>query len=369
MNSGNHVMLLGDLIIWYYENIAGIKADPDVPAFRHIIMKPYVLGDLTYVDASYNSVYGKIKSGWKLENGQFKWNVTIPANTTATVYVPTLNKEEVMEGNQLASKADGIKFIRWEDGRAVFEIKSGTYSFTSNGVKKIYTKPYVASPVIIPKDTTLTLGNKTLVEITCPDAAAKIHYTMDGTGVSNSSPVYTKPLEISGSTVVRGQAFIDGYHPSNQIKMNYDYVDPDKNGITWSLFRGVYKKLPDFDNMKPASAGNVFQFGLKKIAVPENDFALQLKSFIQIDKEGEYTFYLTSNDGSKLFIDDQLLVDNDGEHGTKEVSNSLQLKKGRHAIRIDYFQSGGSKALLVTYSSDRMKNQPIPGSVLFKSKD
>ncbi len=369
MNSGNHVMLLGDLIIWYYENLAGIKADPDAPAFKHINMKPYALGDLTYVDASYHSIYGKIKSRWKLGNGQFKWDVTIPANTTATVYVPTLNKEEVMEGNQPASKVDGIKFIKREDNRAVFEIKSGTYSFTSNGVKKIYTTPYVASPVITPKDTTLTLGNKTLVEITCPDAAAKIHYTLDGTGVSNTSPVYSKPLEISGSTVVRAQAFIDGYHPSNQIKVNYDYVDPDKNGITWSLFRGVYEKLPVFDNMKPDAAGNVFQFGLKKIAVPENDFALQLKSFIQIDKEGEYTFYLTSNDGSKLFIDDQLLVDNDGLHSIKVLSSSLILSKGRHPIRIEYFQSGGSKALLLAYSSKEIIYRPIPASILFKSKD
>jgi len=70
MNSGNHVMLLGDLIIWYYENLAGIKADPEIPAFRHIIMKPYVLGDLTNVDASFNSIYGKIKANgnWKIIN-------------------------------------------------------------------------------------------------------------------------------------------------------------------------------------------------------------------------------------------------------------------------------------------------------------
>ena len=135
MNSGNHVMLLGDLIIWFYENLAGIKADPDIPAFKHIIMKPYVPGDLSYVDASYNSIYGKIKSGWRLEKDKFFWDVTIPANTSATVYVPTLNREDVMEGNKPASDSDGIIFIGWEDNRAIFEIESGQYSFTSNGVK------------------------------------------------------------------------------------------------------------------------------------------------------------------------------------------------------------------------------------------
>ena len=123
MNSGNHVMLLGDLITWFYENLAGIKADPAIPGFRHIIMKPYVLGDLSYVDASYNSINGKIASSWKLEDGKFNWEVTIAANTTATVYIPTLNKEEVMEGNNPATKSESIKFVKLEDNLAVFEIQ------------------------------------------------------------------------------------------------------------------------------------------------------------------------------------------------------------------------------------------------------
>ncbi len=75
MNSGNHVMLLGDLIIWFYENLAGIKTAPDNPAFKHIIMKPQVLGDLSFVKASYNSIHGKIKSEWKLIEGKFIWDV------------------------------------------------------------------------------------------------------------------------------------------------------------------------------------------------------------------------------------------------------------------------------------------------------
>ena len=73
--------------------------------------------------------------------------------------------------------------------------------------------------------------------------------------------------------------------------------------------------------------------------------------------------------GSKLYVDNNLLVDNDGEHGTKEMSNSLTLEKGMHQIRIDYFQSGGQKTLLAAYSSDDIRYQSIPESILFKSKD
>lgn len=369
MNSGNHVMLLGDLITWFYENLAGIKPDPNIPGFRHILMKPYVLGDLNNVDASYNSIYGRINSSWQLAAGKFTWDVTIPANTSATVYVPTLNKEEVMESGKSASKCDGIKFIKWEDNLEVFEIQSGKYSFTSDGVQKVKSGSYLPSPVIMPKDTIIATGKKLVVSINCSNAAAKIHYTIDGSEVDETSPVYTQPLEISKNTVVKAQAILEGSHPSSKSHVIYNYVDPVKNGVLWSLYKGAFTKVPDCDQLKAAAKGSLFQFGLAKIAGPKVNFAAQFKSFIQIDKAGKYSFYVTSNDGSKLYIDNNLLVDNDGEHGTKEMSNSLSLEKGRHLIRIDYFQSGGQKTLLAAYSSDDIRYQPIPESILFKSRD
>jgi len=369
MNSGNHVMLLGDLIIWYYENLAGIKADPEIPGFRHILMKPYVLGDLTNVDASYNSIYGKIKSAWKMEAGKFIWDITIPANTTATVSVPTLSEEDVMEGNQLASKADGVKFLKWEDSRAVFEIQSGNYSFVSNGMKQMITKPYVATPLITPNDTVLSTGNTLIVSISCSDADAVIHYTTDGSELKESSPVYTNPLEITKNAVVRAQAFRSGFQTSNQTKEIYNFVNPAVNGVTWSLFKGDFSKVPDLDRLKPDVRGSAFQFGLRKIGIPNDYFALQQKSFIQIYKAGTYSFSIASNDGSKLYIDGKLLVDNDGLHGVREISNSLYLDAGKHEVRAEYFQSGGSKALLVGYSSDEISPQSIPEFLLFKSKN
>ena len=369
MNSGNHVMLLGDLITWFYENLAGIKPDPGIPGFKHILMKPYVLGDLSYVNASYNSIYGKINSSWKLENSNFKWEVTIPANTTATVYIPTLNNEEVLENNKPAAKSDGIRFVKWEDNLEVFEIQSGKYSFTSPGVKKVSSGSYLSSPVILPKDTIIAAGNKLIVTINCADAAAKIHFTIDGTEVNESSAVYTRPIEISKNTEVKAQAILEGSHASTKSHVIYNYVDKAKNGVLWSLYKGPFAHVPDCDQLKPIAKGNIFQFGLTKIASPKVNFAAQLKSFIQIDNAGKYTFYVTSNDGSKLYIDNKLLIDNDGEHGSKEMSNSISLDKGRHQIRIDYFQSGGQKTLLAAYSSDDIRYQPIPESILFKLKD
>ncbi len=138
MNSHNHVMLLGDLIIWYYEDLAGIKSNPADPGFRHIIMKPNLAGDLEFVKASYRSIQGLIKSEWHREDSSFNWEITIPANTTATVYVPAKSPDEVTESGQQAGLNAGAKFITMEDARAVFEVKSGNYRFTSvlNGEKE-----------------------------------------------------------------------------------------------------------------------------------------------------------------------------------------------------------------------------------------
>ena len=87
MNSGNHVMLLGDLLSWLYEYVAGIGA-ADV-GFKHIYMQPdFSVDEIDDIDASYNSIYGKIVSQWRKEHGKLFWHVEIPANTKATLRMP-----------------------------------------------------------------------------------------------------------------------------------------------------------------------------------------------------------------------------------------------------------------------------------------
>jgi alpha-L-rhamnosidase len=123
MNSGNHVMLIGDLVVWLYEDLAGIAPDDAQPGFKHIIMRPQPVGDLTFVRASHESPYGLIRSEWTHKGVTFDWDIEIPANTTATVFVPATRLENVA--------ANGLTAARFEDHRAVFELGSGTYHFSS----------------------------------------------------------------------------------------------------------------------------------------------------------------------------------------------------------------------------------------------
>lgn len=122
MNSGNHVMLIGDLIVWFYEYLAGIAPDDAQPGFKHIIMRPTPVGDLSFVKASHESPYGLITSEWHRDAGTFDWRIAIPPNTTATVAVPAVTLDAVT--------ASGLKATRFENSRAVYELGAGAYHFT-----------------------------------------------------------------------------------------------------------------------------------------------------------------------------------------------------------------------------------------------
>lgn len=91
MNSGNHIMLLGDLVIWFYQYLAGIGQTDDSHGFSHIVLKPHGYNHLDNVKGSYHSIYGLIESNWQVQDGRFDWRFTIPANTVADVYVPDQN--------------------------------------------------------------------------------------------------------------------------------------------------------------------------------------------------------------------------------------------------------------------------------------
>lgn len=125
MNSRNHVMLLGDLLIWFYEDLAGIKNDPSAVAFKKIWMEPVFPEKLNHVTASHVSPYGKIESSWKHEENKLEWNITIPANTTATVKLPSKFHVKV------DTKQKGIHSAQESDGHLIVHLGSGKYTLKS----------------------------------------------------------------------------------------------------------------------------------------------------------------------------------------------------------------------------------------------
>jgi hypothetical protein len=127
--SRNHCML-GHAEEWFYTGLAGINLDPGGPGFRRIVISPEPVGDLTWAKASYDSMSGRIESWWSIANGRFQLEVTIPPNTSATVYLPTGDATSVKEGNRPATKARGVKFLKCEKAASGFAVGSGRYTFS-----------------------------------------------------------------------------------------------------------------------------------------------------------------------------------------------------------------------------------------------
>jgi alpha-L-rhamnosidase len=116
---------------WFYQGLAGICPDESGPGFKKIIIKPAVVGDLTWVKCGYDSIHGRIVSNWKREGDKLTMDVTIPVNTSATVYVPAKDAASVTESGKPAAEAAGVKFLRMENDAAVYAVGSGTYRFQS----------------------------------------------------------------------------------------------------------------------------------------------------------------------------------------------------------------------------------------------
>jgi len=129
-NSDNHVFF-GDIAAWFVNYLAGIRHDPSNPGFQRFLIKPEVVGDLTWVKAHHDSPYGRIQSNWKREDTELSLKITVPVNSVAEVFIPTDRADLVHESGKSASKADGVKFLRMENHRAIFEVGSGAYHFTS----------------------------------------------------------------------------------------------------------------------------------------------------------------------------------------------------------------------------------------------
>ena len=124
----NHPMQSG-FAAWYHESLAGIRVG--APGFRKIILKPQGYQQIAWVKAHHDSLYGRIASEWSSSDGSFSWNVSIPANTTATVYIPCDDPNSVSEGGRPIGTIPEIAFIAFEDQRAIYAIASGNYHFTS----------------------------------------------------------------------------------------------------------------------------------------------------------------------------------------------------------------------------------------------
>jgi len=156
------------------------------------------------------------------------------------------------------------------------------------------------------------------------------------------------------------------YYVSTGSLLNALSVSTPVNGLTYNYYQGNYSSMPAFSSMIPVLQGTVSTFDISPSPTPYV-FAFSFNGYINVPTDGQYTFYTTSDDGSNLYIDNVLVVNNDGLHSAVEKSGTVGLQAGMHAISVGYFQVGGGKSLNVSYAGPGISKQTIPSSVLYVS--
>jgi alpha-L-rhamnosidase len=132
MNSFNHYSY-GAIMEWMYESMAGIAKDPAHPGFRHFFLRPHLdpTGRITRVTGSHLSPYGEIVSQWAVREGELTYRATVPANSTATLRIPTSDPDTVREGRTPLARVRGVAYLDFADGVASYRLPSGRYEFAS----------------------------------------------------------------------------------------------------------------------------------------------------------------------------------------------------------------------------------------------
>lgn len=364
--SRSHPMF-GSVTQWFYKYLSGIQTDIQNPGFKHIIIKPHPLYGLEFANTSYFSPYGKIKSNWHFDDDQFILDVSIPHNTTATVFLPFKDIELVKISSNGRSVLDDIRLLQTEKNIAIYEVGSGIYKFNSPSVKDFIKVPPLPSPFISPRDTLALSGDSIYVNLKTDYPEAIIHFTLDGSEPNKNSSIFREPFLVATNTNIRAKTFHLKTSPSMETFSQINFIDPNINGLNYHYYQAAWTKLPDFNKYKSLSQGSVFQFRLENINPKADEFGIVYFGSIVIKEEGRYTFYISSNDGSKLFINDKLIVNHDGLHGADEEKHGdIRLEKGVYPIKLDYFQAGGGMFLKVSYSGPGIAKCEIPGLVLTK---
>jgi hypothetical protein len=234
--------------------------------------------------------------------------------------------------------------------------------------QKVYYRNYQVSKPVIDAKNTLSIDSPAEVNIMTGTKNAEIRYTLDGSMPGKSSPLYAGPLILEESTTLKTRAYKEDLIDSPVVEQSFYILDSRKNGINYSYYEGVWNDLPDFQTLPVLKKGRVYSFDLDKVDRRPEQFAFEFNGYLQIERGGEYTFYVNSNDGSKLFIGNDEIVDNGGNHGSQEMQGKIALESGLHPIRVTYFDGGGSQSLIVMYKGPDIPKQVIPSDKLLYRK-
>ena len=223
-----------------------------------------------------------------------------------------------------------------------------------------------AQPRIMIRDTLVEAPASLRVRMRSDAADAEIRYTLDGSEPTVASARYSGPFEVRKGGMILARTFKKGLAPSESAAAAANIVDPGVNGIHYDYYEGRWSKIPDFDSLQPKRSGTLYRLDYRAVHPAGDYFGIVFSGFLSIDKEGEYTFYSSSDDGSRILIDGKRVLDNDGVHASITARGTVRLNKGLHPIRVLFFEGMGGESLEVQVEGPGVPKQPIPAIQLFQ---
>jgi hypothetical protein len=351
----------------YYESVA--KADRLIGDIRQATIDAGIADDTVILVSSDHGGVGKGHGGETLAELEIPW---IVAGTTikpgAKIELP-INTFDTPATAAWLLGAD-IPYAWF--GRPVKPVLVGeTTPEQAYRSSSFYAAPVIepagdgnapAGGLFIDKPAQLTIRN--------PNPVGQIRYTLDNSIPTTDSTLYLKPVEIKRSTIVRATLFVDG-KPASVPATGYFRIlnqkDQSPRGVRYSVYLlpEPPARLPDFSRLKPVASGAARELTTAGLALPREDgVAVVFEGLLTVETAGEYRFMLASDDGSKLYIDGKTVVDNDGDHGVIMASGTAELKPGKRAIRVEWFNNGGGAWLGAYYEGPGVPRQVIDPNML-----
>ena len=220
------------------------------------------------------------------------------------------------------------------------------------------------------------LERKARVSLAPSVPGATVRYTTDGSAPTSTSPVYAAPFEVSvapkpatvrarqflanGRTSAIAQARIARARWMPALRVREDALQP---GLAYAYAETTFTTADSVPHARVARTGVVPTFALRGDERPE-DYGVRLTGWIDVPRDALYTFHLVCDDGGILHVDDELVIDHDGEHGATEKQGVVALRAGRHRVELDFFQAKGGVELRLGISAPGMAEQPVPAEWL-----
>lgn len=226
-----------------------------------------------------------------------------------------------------------------------------TVELTVKGAPLVYRAPkiHLDSEMLVHSATiTMSPGSEGLA----------IRYTTDGTEPTGHSPLYSHPIEVSDSTQFKAASFEGSKIVSSVVTAKVEKVSvwPSasveglKRGWAVREFKGDWDTMPDFGTLNPRRTFAAKELDVPKVKdMPEELVGRVFSGYLDAKSDDVYQFALTSDDGSRLWIDGRLVVDNDGLHGSVKKLGSAPLAKGKHAVTVEWFNKTGDASVLVDW--------------------